>query len=497
MLIEVKTSQNLLSPTKPAEQTERQTPITTPEADRKRKRSQEPEDSPAQVQDVPSPKRTRISTGRAFDQTERHKEIKEENRNPIKYWAENGSWPKQHFEMDPNVSELTPKKRSRSTSYSQSVKEGNKPRPYTPKYEEVLANAGIFMDAFQGQTNISNDCQELCNILLSRKYDPPIDSLFKDDRFWVALQRVRNRNESRVFRDITPFIVPSAELLYIRGLDHLEHLTEELNAEWTKCTALAGPRPKPDFCVGLSSSAFTEEEVSKLKLYTAPNRATLVTEQLYFPYFMCEVKCGDQAIIRADRQNAHSCSIAVGAIIQLYQASSHVEEVNRKLLAFSVSHDVNMAKIYGHYADVKAEKTTFHRYLIRSFDFTERNGLERYTAYNFVRKLYDHFTPIHLKRIQSALSEIPNPSAESFTPTTSIDADVEGGLVPPDIPPSVPSSQDSGVFKRPALPLTAVLQQENDRLTAQLDQLMKQQREQQEQITKLLDLLTMQQKQKA
>jgi hypothetical protein len=66
-------------------------------------------------------------------------------------------------------------------------------------------------------------------------------SPFHGDLFWTALDRVRCRNEWRVRRDITPSIVPSAELVYLHGCDNLEHLTEELDAEWTKCSTLASP----------------------------------------------------------------------------------------------------------------------------------------------------------------------------------------------------------------------------------------------------------------
>jgi hypothetical protein len=64
-----------------------------------------------------------------------------------------------------------------------------------------------------------------------------------------------------VIRDITPLIVPSAELLYVFGSAHLEHLREDLNTLWTKCICLAtGPCPKPDFAVGLKESVFTKAE---------------------------------------------------------------------------------------------------------------------------------------------------------------------------------------------------------------------------------------------
>jgi len=407
------------------------------------------------------------------------------------------------------MSEPSSKKRSRSTSYAQSVKDGDNPRAYTPKYEEVLEKAGIVMDANHDQATISDACQQLCNDLLSGEHEPSEHSLFQGDQFWTVLRRVRTRNEPRVFRDITPLIVPSVENLYICGNHHLEHLTEELNAVWTKCTTLAGPQPKPDFVIGLMSSAFTDEEILKLKSYTTPDRATLFTENMYFPFLMCEAKCGDQAINRADRQNAHSGSIAVNAIVQLYRAlppraephcescaTSRVMELDKKVLAFSISHDHSMVKIYGHYALIKADKATFYRYPIRSFDFTFLNGKERWIAYNFTRKVYDKFAPMHLEIIRSAIAQLPDPSSESFTSDISFDTDTEG----PDsqeIVASAPSSQETAIFKKPSLPPTIRMQQENDglrdMLLRQQQEQQEQQRQQQEQISKLQDLLLEQQ----
>ena len=239
------------------------------------------------------------------------------------------------------------------------------------------------------------------------------------------------------------------------------------------------------------SSAFTEEEILKLKSYTAPNRATLVTENLYFPFLMCEVKCGEQALNRADRQNAHSASIAVNALVQLYravpqindphcekQASSRVEELNRKILAFSISHDHSMVKIYGHYAIIDGDKETFYRHAIRNFDFTDLYGKERWTTYNFTRKVYDKFGPLHLKRIQSAIAQLPDPSSEPLASDISINADPEGDSQ--GIAISAPSSQETPSFKRPALPPTLKLQQENDRLRDLIKQQQQQQQQQQQ-----------------
>jgi len=95
------------------------------------------------IEEKPAEKRTQVSLpGRAFEGIEGPREIESEDCHPTKYWVENRSWPKQYFEKDSNMSEPSSKKRSRSTSYTKRVKEGNHPRAYTPKYEEVLAKPG-------------------------------------------------------------------------------------------------------------------------------------------------------------------------------------------------------------------------------------------------------------------------------------------------------------------------------------------------------------------
>ena len=369
-------------------------------------------------------------------------------------------------------------------SYTQSVKEGENPPPYTPAYENVLVKAGIFMHQHLSQAPISNTCQELCATLLDGEYELPEHSLFEDDMFWTTMENVRRRNEARVVRDITPLIVPSPELLYARcGILHLQHLTEEINAEWTKCICLAGPRPKPDYAIGFMSSAFTDDEVMKLKSYTAPEKATLFTEHLYFPFIMCEVKCGENGLNIADRQNAHSASMAVNAIFRLHRAASQAyelshdnqallrpEEIHGKILAFSISHDHTMVKIYGHYALIEGDKATFYRHLVHSFDLTAMGGREKATAYNFIRKTYNTFVPPHLERIRNLIALLPEPRLESF-PSIPSGADNESELTDSrEIAVSAPSSQDTLPSKKSRLSVSTLLKQENERQRQQLAQ---------------------------
>ena len=128
--------------------------------------------------------------------------------------------------------QLVRKDSSSAMSYTQSAKEGVNPPAHTPGYEQqILTPAGIILDQQFGEATILDDCKQLCTILLDAKYEPPEHSLFQGDLFWKTLNGLRSRSEARVMRDVTPYIVPSAELLFIHGASELEHLIEEIQAE--------------------------------------------------------------------------------------------------------------------------------------------------------------------------------------------------------------------------------------------------------------------------
>ncbi len=56
--------------------------------------------------------------------------------------------------------------------------------------------------------------------------------------------------------------------------------------------------------------------------------------QMYFPCFRCEVKCGAVALDIADRQNAHSMTLAVRGIVELYRTVKREKELNRESSRF-------------------------------------------------------------------------------------------------------------------------------------------------------------------
>jgi hypothetical protein len=103
----------------------------------------------------------------------------------------------------------------------------------------------------------------------------------------------------------------------------------------------------------------------------------MATYSMYFPFLTCEVKCGAIALNIIDWQNAHSMTLAIRGVMELFRLMKREKELHREILAFSISHDHEIVRIYGYYPMINGNKTTFYRYLIRKFDFIELDNKEK------------------------------------------------------------------------------------------------------------------------
>ncbi|KAI0908887.1 hypothetical protein F4823DRAFT_465847 [Ustulina deusta] len=422
------------------------------ERERKRKRSQEPEGPSSLAPSQPLRKQRRTSLADAaakYTHDQRTTSgINDNKTNSIGYWSEEGRWPKEYFNQDdqtrkdfekyneiPWVTEmglnhLLARKKSTSSLRGKQSEAGSapssttasdeKPReakstPYKrASYETVLATKGSFMDKFD--EGIEKASSDLCQTLLHSEQTYPQNSLFRDDLFDTTCRKIRNRNESMVVRDISQLIIPSAQTLATYGATNLDHLIESVNEGWNCAEPFYGPRPQPDYSVGFGRSAFTDDQLEKLKPFVGevPDTFTsyfMATWQMFFPFLTCEVKCGAAALDIADRQNAHSMTLAVRGVVELFRMVKREKELHREILAFSISHDHRTVRIYGHYPVINGEKTTFYRHAIHTFDFTALDGKEKWTAYKFTKNVYSIWMPTLLKRICSVIDALPSNEA--------------------------------------------------------------------------------------
>jgi hypothetical protein len=411
--------------------------------DRKRKRLQEADDSL-----VYAPAK-RLQTSVASLADEATSGVTDNQTNPVDFWTEHRRWPKEYFKQDnraredfkkgfqddswyerywiPNMNHLLAKKKSSSSLRGKQSEAGSatpssttpsdqKPReaksiPYTrPSYETVLATKGSFMG--KSELGITDESKRLCRNLLEAKQSVPQDTIFRDDLFDETCESVRARNEAMVVRDISPLICPSAQVLRIYGAKHLKPLAESVDEGWNSAIPFYGPRPQPDYAVAFGQSAFTTNRLKKLQplVGEVPDTYTsyfMATWRMYFPFLTCEVKCGAAALDVADRQNAHSMTVAVRGVVDLFRLVKREKELHREILAFSISHDDRTVRIYGHYPVINGKDTAYYRHPIHEFSFTALDGKEKWTAYKFTKNVYDIWMPIYFKRICSVIDELP------------------------------------------------------------------------------------------
>ena len=265
---------------------------------------------------------------------------------------------------------------------------------------------------YKSPLGITDTSRDFCRTILEKEQTIPQDALFRDDLFDETCKNVQGRNEAIIVRDITPLICPSAQILRIYGAQHLSLLDESVNEAWSSMIEYEGILPQPDYSVGFGRSAFTEEQLNKLKPFVGEPGFKIITyfmatTRIYFPFFTCEVKCGAAALDFADRQDAQSMSVALRALVVLFRYVKREKELDREILTFSISHDHSSVRIYGHYPVVDGDKATFYRHPINAFDFTALDGKEKWTTYKFTKNVYDIWMPSLHRRICSAIDDLP------------------------------------------------------------------------------------------
>ncbi|KAJ0350606.1 hypothetical protein COL154_013230, partial [Colletotrichum chrysophilum] len=417
-----KTRRSKSSPTSPTSAPPAPEPNTAPQTTN-RKRSRDDQDD---LKDSGNSKKPRTSTyhyklvpGEA-DKTANN-EV-----GPIEHWAREGRWPRGYFDQQPDMEHLLARKKSLSSlgrkrsgsgSATSVTPSDQRPReektaPYRdPRYRTLLETKGSFMD--ESPSGIADESKTTNATLLASQQTIPKDSLFRDDLFKATCRKVADKNEARVIRDITPLIVPSAENLATYGASELDCLIESVNEGWNNSIPLTSTRPQPDYSVGFRREAFTDDQLEKLSPFignfiAGDQSFFMATYLMHFPFLTCEVKCGAAALDIADRQNTHSGTLAVRATVELFRLVKREKEIDRQILAFSISHDHRLVRIYGHYPVIDGKNTKYYRYPIRTFDFTELDGKEKWTAYQFTRNVYTVWMPTHFKRICSVIDQLPS-----------------------------------------------------------------------------------------
>lgn len=274
-----------------------------------------------------------------------------------------------------------------------------------PTLLETLCDS--YMD--ESKLGVTDASKALHEDLLKKECTTPKESLFREDVFDTACRNLRDKNEARIILDIARLLVPSPESLAAFGATNLDILVESVNEGWNNSIPITNPRPQPDFSVGFRRSMFSDGQLGKIQsLLGDPSSLSYfrATYYMYFPFLTCEVKCGATGLNIADRQNAHSMTLAIRGIVELFKLVKREKELHRQLQSFSISHDHRTVRLYGYYPVFDGPKTKIYRHQIHTFDITALNGKERWTTYKFTVAVY-YYSLTLLKRIRSLVDDLP------------------------------------------------------------------------------------------
>ena len=306
---------------------------------------------------------------------------------------------------------------TRSATPSDQRPREEKSAPYrNASYPTLLETLGdSYMD--ESRLGITDASKALHEDLLERECTTPKETLFADDVFDTACRNVRDKNEARIILDFARLLAPSPESLAAFGATDLDILVESVNEGWSNSVPITSPRPQPDFAVGFRRSVFSDVQLSKIRPLLGDVSSVSyfrATYYMFFPFLTCEVKYGATGLDLADRQNAHSMTLAVRGIVELFKLGKREKELHRELQTFSISHDHRTVRLYGYYPAFDGPKTKIHRHQVHTFDITALNGKEKWTTYKFTVAVYYH-SLILLKKIRSLVDDLPPDFALEFS----------------------------------------------------------------------------------
>ena len=379
----------------------------------------------------PPRKRTRVSLAEGnenfeLDQASASIEVQSER---VRYWSEHTTWPPESKESatqsfrDNYVSGALATRRSSpigrkrssgslaadtvSSSDQKTLSEKNPYRDGQAKIE--LKEFGSFLN--DHEEGITTESRTLCQKLLNSAQNLPEDTLFSDELFPRVCEMVKGKKEATVVSYILPQLVPSPKIRALRGASHLKILNETIDESWINAKRCCNRRPQPDYGIGIDREAFSPEQIQKLQPFIGTQldeeSQFTATYDTCFPFLTTEVKCGAAALDVADLQNAVSQTIALRGLVTLFRLVHREQELHRKVLGFSISHDNEAVRIYGHYPFINGNSTTYHRCRISIFDISPTiEGDKRWKTRIFVQNIQDLWAGEHFKMICSAVDAL-------------------------------------------------------------------------------------------
>ena len=169
--------------------------------------------------------------------------------------------------------------------------------------------------------------------ILEKKRDSPEPDANASKTFHDIRRVVMAKNEAAVTSRLTPLLMPHRDLPDNNA--KTKNITYYQDAAWYNWGSLERgvlPVQKPDFCITLKASRFTEAQQQQL-------RSPYLDKAGIFPVIIVEVKTALQGPQIADRQNAHNALPVLIRDFIIQQKLGRDHDLQRKIRLFTVAHD--------------------------------------------------------------------------------------------------------------------------------------------------------------
>ena len=256
---------------------------------------------------------------------------------------------------------------------------------------------------------ITNKNKTLIKKLFNTEHLVHEESLFWDNLFKIICQKIEDKNKIQVMLDIIWLIVSSMKILITYDVSDLECLIKTNNEDWNNSISFYSSYLQSDYSVKFKWSAFMNNQLEKLKSFINNWNYIfflMIMNIMHFLFLTCEMKCDEMMLEIVNRQNAHNMTLVMRDVVKLFRLVKHEQELHQKILAFSILYDHCSVRIYDHYSVINEKNTIFYCYLIHEFSFMILNDKEKWTAYKFIRNIYNNFMSMYLKRICWAIDQL-------------------------------------------------------------------------------------------
>lgn len=261
---------------------------------------------------------------------------------------------------------------------------------------------------------LSKERTALLKDLMHTRREDQKDARFKHEVFERLLSRLHMQNERGVSHELHGVLCPSAGILGDLNFEDetlretYDNLVNQWDESWSQQPAILErfKTAKPDYCVGFFWKAFRDDQRKKLKLISSEGTTVMPTTRMYFPFLTCEVKAPLQPLEAAENQNGYSMLATIRSLVKLFRAAKREHTCSGHIMAFSMSYNHAQVLIFAYYPIVDGEKTKIFRRRVYRYSLSPDDTEDTAQAWNFIRNVYEIWSPKHLRRIREAIDAI-------------------------------------------------------------------------------------------